>query len=65
MTAKEFVKQHKPTARSERQKGNGPFGRVYYLIRERGNSMYFSEGETESKAWVAAKKKLQEARKKH
>lgn len=56
MTAKEFVQEQMPTARAERQTTNG--GERYYLIRERGKYMYFAEGETESKAWTNAKKKL-------
>lgn len=58
MTAKEFVLKHKPTAKAERQTTNG--GEKYYLIREKGQYMYFSEGETESKAWTNARKKIEE-----
>ncbi len=63
MTAKQFVKQHKPTARSEKQKQNGPFGKAYWLIRELGAFMYFAEGTTESNAWVNAKKRIIEDQK--
>jgi len=61
MTAKEFVKQYYPTARAERQvKGGKVVGmqEVYYLIRMAGATMYFSEGKSESNAWVNAKTKI-------
>ena len=63
MTAKEFVLQHCPTARAERQKRRGPFGKVYWLIRERGEVHYIAEGKTESNAWVNAKKEIKERQK--
>lgn len=56
MTAKEFVQQTYPTAKSEKQTTNA--GEKYWLIRMMGATMYFSEGETESKAWKNAKKKI-------
>lgn len=59
MTAKEFVISKMPKARSEKQKTNGK--EVYYLIREIGNTGYFSHGETESKAWKNAKEKIIES----
>lgn len=63
MTAKEFVKQYYPTARSERQVSGRIKGmqEVYYLIRMAGATMYFSEGKSESNAWVNAKIKIQES----
>lgn len=62
MTAKEFVLQHYPTARAERQVSGRIKGMktVYYLIRVRGESMYLAEGKTESNAWVNTKKKIKE-----
>lgn len=62
MTAKDFVLQHKPTARSEKQVQGRIKGmqRTYYLIREQGKTMYFSSGDTESKAWKAAKERILE-----
>lgn len=59
MTSKEFVISKMPKARSEKQKTNGK--EVYYLIREIGNTGYFSHGETESKAWKNAKEKIIES----
>jgi hypothetical protein len=58
MTAKEFVKSKMPKARSECHKKNGPFGKKYYLIRDGYSCMYFSDGDTESKAWTNAKRKI-------
>ena len=51
MTNKEFVKKHKPTAWAERHKENGPLGKTYWLICERGQYMYFAEGSTQAIAW--------------
>jgi hypothetical protein len=58
MTAKEFVKSKYPNARSERQVTG--YNKSYYLIRLGREYIYFSSGDTESKAWVAAKKKIME-----
>ena len=59
MTAKELVKSKLPTAKAEYHYAFSLMGkRKYWLIRERGNSMYFCAGETEQKAWVNAKKTL-------
>ena len=59
MTSKEFVLQRVPNAKPERHvTGYGLFKSVYYLIRDGRNTMYLSEGETESKAWVNAKQRL-------
>lgn len=62
MTAKEFVKSIYPTARAERQISGRIKGMktAYYLIRIPGERVYFSEGKTESNAWVNAKKKIKE-----
>jgi len=62
MTAKEFVLDKCPTARAERQVLGRIKGMqtVYYLIRERGETMYMAEGKSESNAWVNAKKFLLE-----
>ena len=57
MTAKQYVKSKRPKAMSERQKTNG--GEVYWLIRELGAYMYIASGNTESNAWVNAKKSIQ------
>ena len=58
MTAKEFVKERIPNARSERQVSGMIKGmqEVYYLIRDGRNTMYIASGKTESNAWVNAKK---------
>lgn len=56
MTAKEFVKSKMPNAKAERYKTNG--NETYWLIRDGKNYMYFCEGNTESNAWVNAKKKI-------
>lgn len=60
MTAKEFVKLKIPTATSERHVQGMIRGlqEIYWLIRERGKTMYFATGKTESNAWVNAKKKI-------
>lgn len=60
MTAKQFVRNMYPTARAEKQttgKTKG-FTRTYWLIRMAGATMYFSEGTSESNAWVNAKKRI-------
>lgn len=56
MTAKQFVLQHYPKARSEKQKTMS--NRVYWLIREKGASMYISDGNTEIEAWENASKRI-------
>jgi hypothetical protein len=58
MTAKDFVKSHYPNMKSERHKEEVVLKDVYYLIRDGNSFMYFSEGGTESKAWIAAKEKI-------
>lgn len=61
MTAKEFVKTHYPKAVSERQVSGMIKGlqTVYYLIRiDRKSNGYFASGNSESNAWVNAKKKI-------
>jgi hypothetical protein len=62
MTAKEFVLEKCPTARAERQVSGRIKGMqtVYYLIRERRQTMYMAEGKSESNAWVNAKNFLLE-----
>lgn len=56
MTAKEFVKSKMPNARAERHKQAR--GKTYWLIRNGRASMWFSCGDTESQAWVSAKKNI-------
>ena len=60
MKAKEYVKQRMPKARAERHRtGSGTsYGETYWLIRDGRNYNYFSEGKTESNAWVNAKKRI-------
>lgn len=58
MTAKEFVKSKLPQAKSERQVNGRQ--EVYYLIRDGKNTMYLAHGNSESNAWVNAKKKILE-----
>jgi hypothetical protein len=60
MTAKEFVKNLMPNAKSEKHKSGMIKGlqETYWLIRDGNNYFYFSIGKTESNAWVNAKKKL-------
>ena len=63
MTAKEFVKQHYPKARAERQVQDGRVkgaGKPYWLIRPELYAMYIASGTSESNAWVNAKKFIQE-----
>ncbi len=47
MTAKEFVREHMPSAIAERHVEGHIVGlkKVYYLIRERRKTMYVSTGE--------------------
>lgn len=60
MTAKEYVQEKYPSARVERQVSGMIKGlsTVYYLIRERGKTMYMAQGKSESNAWVNAKKQI-------
>lgn len=63
MTAKEFVKTHYPRAQSERQVSGGRVkgaGKPYYLVRPDIHAMYIGHGDTESKAWKAAKETIEE-----
>lgn len=66
MTAKEFVKERMPRAYAERQVRGRIKGmqEVYWLVRERGQTMYIASGKTESNAWVNAKKAIEESEKK-
>ena len=57
MTAKEFVKSKYPNARSESHVTGFPRKR-YYLIRDGHAFMYMAEGDTESHAWMNAKKAI-------
>lgn len=61
MTAKEFVKEHYPKARAERQVKGRVKGlqEVYWLIRDGRNTMYMASGKSESNAWVNAKKAVE------
>lgn len=60
MTAKEFVKEKYPNARSEKQIRGRVKGlqEVYYLIRDGRSTGYLSSGNSESNAWVNAKKRI-------
>jgi hypothetical protein len=58
MTAKEFVKDKMPHARAERHVEGRIVGKPYWLIRDGNKTMYFAIGNTQSNAWVNAKKKL-------
>lgn len=53
MTAKEFVRGEYPKARAEKHSTKG--NKKYFLIRVGNNTMYLSEGNTESAAWKNAK----------
>ena len=61
MTSKEFVKEHYPNTRAERQVKGMIKGmqEVYYLIRDGRNNMYMAIGNSKSNAWVNAKKSIQ------
>lgn len=59
MTIKEFVKSKMPNVKVEKQKTNG--GKSYFIIRDGKSRMYFSSGETESKAWKEAKERIIES----
>jgi hypothetical protein len=63
MTSEEFVKERMPKARAEKQETRR--GENYWLIRDRGNTMYFSCGNSESNAWVNAKKQILESENKN
>ena len=58
MTSKEFVKSKLPKAKAEKHKQGMIKGlqETYYLIRDGNNTMYIATGNTESNAWVNAKK---------
>ena len=58
MKAKDFVKSRMPTARAERQTTRGK--QSYWLIREGRETMWFADGNTESNAWMNAKKRILE-----
>ena len=56
MTSKEFVKEHIPKARAERQVQWRIGGVPYWLIRDWRETMHFATWTSESNAWVNAKK---------
>ncbi|MFB3056079.1 MAG: hypothetical protein ACE1ZQ_02815 [Ignavibacteriaceae bacterium] len=56
MTAKEHVKGKYPKAIVKRFKQNGISGEIYWLCFSSYFGFRLSEGKTESKAWVNAKK---------
>lgn len=56
MKAKEVVLSQMPTAMAEKQTRHD--GTVYWLIREQGKAMYYSEGDTQSEAWKNARTRL-------
>jgi hypothetical protein len=60
MTSKDFALSRYPNMKSERHKTGFKGRDVYYLIRDGRNTIYFSEGKNESKAWVSAKEKEKE-----
>jgi hypothetical protein len=56
MTAKEFVQSKFPDARSETHRGNGPYGKKYWLVRNGRSTGYMaSSNKSESNAWVKPK----------
>jgi hypothetical protein len=67
MKAKEFVKRRIPKATAEKQVSGFINGlqKTYWLIRERGNSMYLAEGFDENNAWSNAKKLILEREEKY
>lgn len=60
MTAKEFVLSKIPNAKAEKQKTTGFRAKIYWLIRIGRDTMWFSEGTTEAKAWKEAKERILE-----
>jgi hypothetical protein len=59
MTYEKQFKAAFPKATIERQKTNGSFGRVYYLVRKsRCESMYSGSGRTKAEAWASAALRL-------
>lgn len=62
MTAKEYVQSYLPKARAERQVSGRIKGMqtVYWLIRDGRETLYIESGNTESNAWVNAKKWVME-----
>ena len=62
MTAKEFVLNKYPKARSERHVEGMIKGmqNVYWLIRPERGKMYLASGNSESNAWVNSKKSIEE-----
>lgn len=59
MTAKEFVLTYYPHAKAEKHYAFALLRkRSYYLIRIGNDKMWFSQGETESRAWKQAKQNI-------
>lgn len=56
-SAKEYVKSHVPNARAEKQVQGNIKGlqKTYWLIRNGWDSGYMASGDTEARAWKAAK----------
>lgn len=63
MTAKEFVLQKYPKAKSEKHIKGKVKGmqEAYWLIRNQGDTMYLASGKTESNAWSNTKKMIVES----
>lgn len=60
MTSKEFVKSRMPNAKAEKHKTRGSLSKTYWLIRDGKLTMWFASGNSESNAWVNAKKRIKE-----
>jgi len=58
MTAKEFCLKHSPTLKIERHRVTGFNAQTYYLTRKKANVNWFSEGQSENKAWANAAERL-------
>lgn len=59
MTNEAIFKKAFPRATIESQKGNGPSGKRYYLVRKsRREYMYTGCGDTRAQAWKKAVKNL-------
>ena len=65
MTAKEFVLNKYPKAKSEKHIRGRIMGmqETYWLIRNQGDTMYLESGKTEINAWVNTKKMIIESEK--
>ena len=57
MTAKEFVLKHRPNSVCEKRFGFALMAKYpYFIVREKPSDLPYADGNTESNAWMNAKK---------